>query len=686
MGTAERPALRTLVCTLPASGLLFAALALLRQQIAVDLEISFAFAVELGLPLGWFYDAVAVVAVTCMALLIEAALDVSWRLPWTLLAVFLWLSTFANVLYFRYFESMLELWVLRFHLGDAPLVWDIALPLASTWLIGSSAVLAVLAVGAALVRPTAEKRSRWRPHAQRRARWALAGSTLLILVAAVLTHRVVDRIRLYDKYHGPMVLKDQVLQSWSRDLHWLWQESRSFDRRGELYRGGGRRLTATEAQLRFAELSELLHRYRDGRDPQSAGAGPAPPNPIPTDLRALLGFDSDEPINVILLFVEGLRTFELEHPEIGPAVLPRLRHVLDRRAIFYTQAYSSAVLAGQTVRGQFSTLCSMLPNMGGSATYLRHPFVDIDCLASTFSENGYETLWLNSYSRAYHNKSVFEKAHGTDHFFDETYFRRMGVTEKIDRWGLADRPFLEESMGVFDQFFQNGHPFFANLLTISSHPPFKVIEQGPLPGPLAAATAGMPEYQGYLSKLRYVDESLGHFFDLFFASDLAENTLVVLLADHSTGVRPHLPLSRVQLEEIRFRVPLAWISRDLGAPMRIAKPAHQIDVAPTVARIVGIEPKPTWIGRDLLAGSGSPWIYLEDDLCHYRTDNRACYTLPGQAGLSCWRTDAGSDPLFSDALQQVGEDSEQTRFFRDVATAASEAIELDLVMPPAEPN
>ena len=43
------------------------------------------------------------------------------------------------------------------------------------------------------------------------------------------------------------------------------------------------------------------------------------------------------------------------------------------------------------------------------------------------------------------------------------------------------------------------------------------------------------------------------------------------------------------------RVPLALVARD-ASPARIDRPVHQMDVAPTVAALAGLEGPTSWVG------------------------------------------------------------------------------------------
>jgi len=113
-------------------------------------------------------------------------------------------------------------------------------------------------------------------------------------------------------------------------------------------------------------------------------------------------------------------------------------------------------------------------------------------------------------------------------------------------------------------------------------------------------------------------------------------------------------------------------------------PVHQIDVSPTVADIAGFREDVPWLGRNVLDGPGSPWVFAHDEQLDYRFGDRACYTLQGDDAPRCYRIDAGTDPMLRAELSPVRADPAEVRFFEWVTIAAHQAIALDGFMPPAE--
>lgn len=661
--------------------LLLLSLLLLRWQLVLDLNLAPVTAIDSGLAIGVFYDVCAACLPAFGGALSTRLLARSAR-PVVAVAVgVVWLTSAANVLYFRFFGVPLDWWIVVQHWRDAAAVQGSARTLGLTAPIVASAGAAALAIAAAL----RTRQPGFHDHA-RRLRVA-SGLALAVLVAVGFS-----RMQAWlDLFGGARPLNDNVLRMWANEIA-----------NPQAYAGAGAKWLTDGAagDSNFAMPSRALAAYRDFSDRDSTtrarslshrASDPLVPWPLVRTfvskarasraLRRRLGLPDSGRVHVVVLFLESVRAFELQHRELGPVVFPRTTSVLAKHGIVFTQAYSSAFSAGQTVRGQFSTLCSMLPNMLGAATYIAHNAVRVHCVQEFLKAQGYRTNWMSAFRSTYHGKRAFETLHGTERFFDDAYFRSIGVTETIGDWGLADRPFLQGVAKLVDSLDRAGEATFANVLTISTHHPYSTTPDGPLPAALMAATGGHGDYQGYLSRLRYTDSAVGAFFDTLFASSAGDRTLVVLLGDHGSPVKPHAPLSPAQRHEMLFRIPLAFVAK-AATPERIDYPVHQVDVTPTIAEIVGGRGPVNWVGRSAFAGEGSPWLYASGRTVSYRTRRTACYPGPSAPALSCFDV-RGRDPLLDDVVPVIAEDTALTRFFGIVARANLFAIALDRVLPPA---
>ncbi|MCZ6841425.1 MAG: LTA synthase family protein [SAR324 cluster bacterium] len=393
--------------------------------------------------------------------------------------------------------------------------------------------------------------------------------------------------------------------------------------------------------------------------------------------RRMLGLPEQGPVHVVLLMVESLRDYDVMDPEIGPQVFPRLRAIMKKRAIRFSQAYTASISAGQTVRGSFTTLCSFLPNIVGPATYLAYPTVRIRCLPEVMKENGYVTLWFNSHRANSHNKQFFEGGNGVDHFYDKRFFLAKGVRERIGEWGLGDNPVLQETLRKMVEWAgKDQGPLYVQIVTVSTHGPVRKVESIRFDDAFEKATSNHKRYRDYMTMFRYTDEAIGDFLDGLFASPMADNTVVLLLGDHAHAYMPHHPMTQVQRADVPFRTPLAIISKNIPRPMVLDGVVHQVDVAPTAALIAGASGEVTWLGRALLpySGEGSPFVYANANGFFWRTNSRGCYNR------LCFDL-REKDPSIDKRLPVLPEQTRLDKFFRQVVEAGGILISTNRISP-----
>ncbi len=126
--------------------------------------------------------------------------------------------------------------------------------------------------------------------------------------------------------------------------------------------------------------------------------------------------------------------------------------------------------------------------------------------------------------------------------------------------------------------------------------------------PLDAATLARARAL-YDGEVAYTDDEVGRLLDGLAARGLDENTIVVLTADHGEEFGEHgsWEHGHTHFDEL-LHVPLVLRAQGI-APRRIAEPVGSIDVAPTLCRLAGIAPAPTFRGRDLADAlrTGAAW-------------------------------------------------------------------------------
>jgi len=103
----------------------------------------------------------------------------------------------------------------------------------------------------------------------------------------------------------------------------------------------------------------------------------------------------------------------------------------------------------------------------------------------------------------------------------------------------------------------------------------------------------------YLSEVRYIDEQIGRLLERLDQLGLAADTAIVFTGDHGEEFGEHGGETHGDLYPEDLRVPLLVHVPD-AAPRKIAGEARLIDVAPTIADLVGVAAPPSFDGESLV--------------------------------------------------------------------------------------
>ncbi|HEX4872915.1 MAG TPA: LTA synthase family protein, partial [Nevskiaceae bacterium] len=219
-----------------------------------------------------------------------------------------------------------------------------------------------------------------------------------------------------------------------------------------------------------------------------------------------------------------------------------------------------AVLKREGAQHGFATLASVLQGFGYHSRFLYGGGAHFDNMRGFFLGNGFE--------------AVIERSD-------------YPAPRHLSSWGVSDEDLFERALLETDAAHARGEAFFHLVFTSSHHEPFD-IPAGRLPA--AYDQPGTPA-----AAVRYADLALGAFLDQASTRPWFKDTVVLVVADHDV---------RVYGEEVipirRFQIPGLILGADLPAqPIRSL--ASQIDLAPTLLSLMGIEADLPFPGRDLTA-------------------------------------------------------------------------------------
>ena len=151
-------------------------------------------------------------------------------------------------------------------------------------------------------------------------------------------------------------------------------------------------------------------------------------------------------------------------------------------------------------------------------------------------------------------------------------------------WGVSDEDLLRRAHQEF--VAQGDRPFFALVFSSSNHTPFEYPPGRIAPYDEEPATVN--------NAIRYADYAIGEFFRLARQAEYYDNTLFLVVADHDTRV---FGADLVPIDH--YHVPGLILGPGL-TPRRIDRIASQVDLAPTLLSLMGIDQPNPMIGIDLL--------------------------------------------------------------------------------------
>ncbi|HWT12716.1 MAG TPA: sulfatase-like hydrolase/transferase [Allosphingosinicella sp.] len=287
--------------------------------------------------------------------------------------------------------------------------------------------------------------------------------------------------------------------------------------------------------------------------------------------------------NVVIIQLEAVRGVDTGHlrPDRQPSPTPYLdRLARGPHSAVYTRALS---FGPPSVNGRFATQCSITPSSRRFITSQTH--IALYCLPDALRRLGYRaemfaagdidmdnsTIWVQRmYDRLWRYPEVGQ--------VDRIVFRR--AAERIRRLGRQG-------------------PFIATLISASNHHPFRSIEP-------ALDIAGQGSVQErILNTTRYTDDVVRELIESLRSEPWFERTLFVINSDHGYNLGEHGGLvGAYSLYRESTWIPFLIV----GPHPRLPAGRHDeivtlLDIAPTIADLIGLREDNPWHGHSLLAVS-----------------------------------------------------------------------------------
>lgn len=286
--------------------------------------------------------------------------------------------------------------------------------------------------------------------------------------------------------------------------------------------------------------------------------------------------------DVFLLLVESFRSSYVEKGSPNGKVYTPFFNELIKRGLYVEHFYGNSI---QTRKGQFTSLCSLIPSVSKSEFEDFHER-RFDCLPQILQRHGYTTTFFQAYRDiAYDNTEEFMRRRGFAHIESVQKYAHPEDEAYTWGWGLQDDKFYERFFEYLDQRPSDGKPQFVTLAPIGNHMHFNEMPKASrkiFRSPKNAA-------QHYGNSVYLADLGLREFFAQLEQRPRFRNAVVIVTGDHSVPLGEHgLELNTEAAYEEFFRIPFLLIWPGVVKPERVrGVPYSQLDIAPTIREITG---------------------------------------------------------------------------------------------------
>ena len=307
--------------------------------------------------------------------------------------------------------------------------------------------------------------------------------------------------------------------------------------------------------------------------------------------------------NVIILIVEsmGKEYVGSLNPELDEGRYSGYMPFIDSivaKSLTFKYSYAN----GRISMDAMPSILSGLPMMVEPFFLTPASLNDVDGISSMLAREGYSTAFFHGGHNismgfsAYAHSIGYQHYYGLDEYCKSTKYG--GMDDWDGKWAIWDEPFLQFTLDNINGLKQ---PFLSTVFTASSHHPFNVPEQY---SDSLKDEGGQPIHKC----VRYTDLALRRFFERASKEPWYQNTIFVLVADHTNQASHDVYKTDLGL----YSIPIIFFAPDgsIAPAMRDDAIAQQTDITPTLLHLLGYNKPYLAFGDDLLSGDSSQtWAF-----------------------------------------------------------------------------
>ena len=323
----------------------------------------------------------------------------------------------------------------------------------------------------------------------------------------------------------------------------------------------------------LSDGDDALYEYEFFPEPERAAIF----EPLRGDLPAGIGTDTllrTRRPNVVLFLVESFGRSTVDERVGGEPVAPEFQR-LKGEGVYFDNLFANSF---RTDRGTVAVLSGFPAQTKMSVMKLPVKSQRLPSIARSLRRESYATSFYYGGDLNFTNTASYLYGTGFDRL---TWQKDLHFDAPTSKWGYADDVVIDAFTDHVLAEAASQRPFFAAMLTLSSHEPFDV--------PFAKFDDPM------LNAMAFTDACLGRFVERVRQTPVWKDLLVILIADHAY---PY-PYGIANSDALRHRIPMLWLGGAVRRPAVVETYGSQSDLAATLLAQLGIAHGDFLFSRDL---------------------------------------------------------------------------------------
>ncbi|MDX2469731.1 MAG: sulfatase-like hydrolase/transferase [SAR324 cluster bacterium] len=303
------------------------------------------------------------------------------------------------------------------------------------------------------------------------------------------------------------------------------------------------------------------------------------------------------PKNLVFILVESLSSKYLGHyKQYSPSLTPHLDKIV-AGSWFLSNHYAT----GQRSLEGIQAVLTGLPPLIGLPTIGVGVPANSPKMGEMFGKNGYDSLYVQAMERGSFRGETVAGFAGFKHFYGKEdiplIIKYPNPDGAVFGWDHETLQFALKETAKLKP------PFINFIVTSTTHTPYPLLPKG-----MARFPHSIDGENGFKNSLIYTDWALGQYFKEAKKQAWFEDTIFVITADHAL---PHYGDEEDSLLSF-FNIPLIIYQPSEIKPKLDTQVASQLDILPTLADLMGLEGKWSFLGSSLAQKREHPFAMMRN--------------------------------------------------------------------------